>query len=228
MTPATGCSITPFDVLSILREIASTLHPDRGLNERYLHHAFSHRLQTLAPCLDLSQPRGTLLLHPEWPTFKDATSIAYAKYRDTTFPDGKDCYMPITEGSGSAGFIDFAIGPYDAPTIGVEFSLKTGWDDEEVVYDFLKVLDPRTPFTTTFSHNFIIRANNLAGGYRRDNLERHITGALEEAVHRLDTLGIAAHRDVYLIISEIAMHERRHWHHDGQRFIDGLPATITT
>ena len=56
------------------------------------------------------------------------------------------------------------IGSYDAPKIGVEFSLKTGWDDEEVVYDFLKVLDPRTPFTTTFSHNLIIRENNLAAG----------------------------------------------------------------
>ena len=215
-------------MLAILHEIATTLLPDPGLNERYLHHAFSHRLQTVAPCLDLAQPHRTLLLHPEWPTFKDATRIAYAKYRDTTFPDGKDCYMPVTDGRGNAGFIDFAIGSYDAPKIGVEFSLKTGWDDEEVVYDFLKVLDPRTPFTTTFSHNLIIRENNLATGYRRDNLERHITGALDEAVHRLDTLGIAPHRDVYLIVSEIATNDRRHWHHDGQRFVDGLPDTIAT
>ena len=89
---ATGA---PSDVLAILHEIATTLLPDPGLNERYLHHAFSHRLQTAAPCLDLAQPHRTLLLHPEWPTFKDATRIAYAKYRDTTFPDGKDCYMPV-------------------------------------------------------------------------------------------------------------------------------------
>jgi hypothetical protein len=49
--------------------------------------------------------------------------------------------MPMTEG-GNAGFIDFAIGDYSRPSIGVEFCLKTSWNLEEVVYDFLKLIDP--------------------------------------------------------------------------------------
>ena len=102
--------------------------------------------------------------------------------------------------------------------------MKMGWDDEEVVYDFLKLLDPRNPFTDAFSHNIIIRECNLATGYRRDNLEAHFHRAFEEAIHRLDDLGTAEHRAVHFLVSEIATHERRHWHYDTTRtcFIEGL------
>jgi hypothetical protein len=224
-TRTAECSIVPSAILAILQDIATTLLPHAGLNERYVHHAFSHRLQTMTACLDLAAPHSTLLLHPEWPTYKNATSIAFAKCRNTTFPDGKNAYMPVnSDDLGSAGFIDFAIGPYDAPAIGVEFSLKMGWGDEEVVYDFLKLLDPRNPFTAAFSHNLIIRERHLATGYRRDNLESHMNNALHEAVHRLDNLGIAINRDTQLIVSEVATHERRHWHYDPtkQAFMEGL------
>ena len=83
MTPTRQPAITARDVELILHDIATTLVPDRGLNERYVHHAFSHRLQAQFSCLDLAAPHQTLLLHPEWPTCKKSTGVAYAKYRKT-------------------------------------------------------------------------------------------------------------------------------------------------
>ena len=49
------------------------------------------------------------------------------------------CYLPkdVDGDDRGAGFIDFAIGPYAKPEIGVEVCLKYGWPDEDVVYDFL-------------------------------------------------------------------------------------------
>ena len=206
-------------VEAILHDISDTLLPHPGLNERYIHHEFSHRLQTVQACLDIATPHSTLLLHPEWPTFKKATKLAFAKYRKTV-----GGYMPVDlEGDGSAGFIDFAIGFYPAPEIGVEFSLKKGWGHEEVVYDFLKLIDRRNPIKVVFSHNIIIRENNLTMFARRQDLEDHINRALAEAIHRLDSIGYAVTRDVRLTVSEIATHERRHWHYDQVRklFVEG-------
>src|SRR5262245_5108789 len=172
-------TITTADVKAILEQLAETLLPDAALNERYVHHAFSHHLQTRFVCLDLGAPHHTNLLHPEWPTYKEATKIAYAKYRNTTFPDEKKRYMPVRlDVDGDAGFIDFAIGRYAAPAIGIEFSLKPSWAAEEVVYDIIKLVDCRNPFTVAFSHNIIIRPNNLATGARRARLEQRIGDAL--------------------------------------------------
>jgi hypothetical protein len=80
MVPELAAAIPPSTIAEIIREIASTVAPHRGLNERYIHHAFSHRVQSVFPCLDLSAPHHTLLFHPEWPTFKKSTRLRYAKY----------------------------------------------------------------------------------------------------------------------------------------------------
>ena len=82
-------------------------------------------------------------MHPEWPTFKKGTGLKYSKYKKI---NGK--YQPYEE--GSAGFIDFAIGDYNEPEIGIEFSLKYGWSNEAIVYDFLKLLDKNNPFKLLF------------------------------------------------------------------------------
>jgi hypothetical protein len=213
--------ITAGAVASLLHGLATTLEPHRGLNERYVHHAFSHWLQAEYPCLNLAAPHHTLLLHPEWPTCKKATGVGYAKYRKTN-----GCYVPkdVKGDDGDSGFIDFAIGPYANPEIGVEFCLKYGWPDEDVTYDFLKILDSRNPFRAGFSHTLVLRDNNLTRGASRQDLEEHINRARRQAVERLGEIGCAANRDVHLIVSEIATHERRHWHYDlgCNAFIDGL------
>lgn len=220
LTPETDLCISPTDVEVIVHDISDTLLSHPGLNERYVHHAFSHRLQRRFSCLDVAAPHDTLLLHPEWPTAKQSTKIAYARYRKTN-----GCYQPVDlEGDGGAGFIDFAIGSYSAPEIGIEFSLKKGWCHEEIVYDFLKLIDRRNPFKAAFSHNLIIRPNNLSTGSSWQDLEDHINGALRQAIDRLEGIGCADKRDVRLIVSEIASHERRHWHYDPatKRFLEGL------
>ena len=171
MVPELAAAIPPSTIAEIIRKIASTVAPHRGLNERYIHHAFSHRVQSAFPCLDLSAPHHTLLFHPEWPTFKKSTGLRYAKYHKVN-----GCYLPkdVDGDERGAGFIDFAIGPYAKPEIGVEFCLKYGWPDEDVVYDFLKILDPRNPFRVGFSQTFILRDNNLTLGAGRQDLEAHI------------------------------------------------------
>jgi hypothetical protein len=76
MVPELAAAIPPSTIAEIIREIASTVAPHRGLNERYIHHAFSHRVQSAFPCLDISAPHHTLLFHPEWPTFKKSTGAS--------------------------------------------------------------------------------------------------------------------------------------------------------
>jgi hypothetical protein len=224
MVPGLVAHIPSGAIAEILHDIASTLAPDRGLNERYVHHAFSHRVQAAFPCLDLSAPHHMLLLHPEWPTFKKATRLRYAKYHKVN-----GCYLPkdVDGDERGAGFIDFAIGaigPYSKPEIGVEFCLSYGWRDEDVVYDFVKVLDARNPFRVVLSQTFVLRDNNLALQAGRKDLEEHMRRALGQAVDRLAAHGCAQDREVHLLISEIATHERRHWHYDqaSSAFIDGL------
>jgi hypothetical protein len=222
MTPkpqAKHC-ITPAAVEAILHEVSNTVPPHPGLNERYIHHLVTHRLQSRFACLELAEPHDLLALHPEWPTVKRSSRISYAKYRKVS---GR--YLPVElEKEGSAGFIDFASGYYSAPDIGVELSLKKGWCHEEVTYDFLKLIDRRNPFKVAFSHNLIIRENNLARGTSRQDLEDHINAALQEAIGRLKPIGCAETRDLRFMVSEIATHERAHWHYDpaSGRFIAGL------
>jgi hypothetical protein len=113
-----------------------------------------------------------------------------------------------------AGFVDFAIGPYSQPELAVEFSAKFGWDHEEVTYDFVKLLDRRNPFRVGFAHVVILRDKNLATDGGRDHLEERMQAALVDAKRRLDIIGWDNKRDLRLIISEIATHERRHWTYD--------------
>ncbi|MCD6506565.1 hypothetical protein J7M22_08050, partial [Candidatus Poribacteria bacterium] len=123
------------DVLKVILEIAQSIkYGGLMLNERYLHHFFSHILQKKYNMLNLSGDNGNITLHPEWPTYKEQTKLDYGRYKKV---NGK--YYP--DKNGTAGFIDFAIGDYNKPDIGIEFSLKYGWSHEEIVYDFLKLLD---------------------------------------------------------------------------------------
>ncbi len=85
------------------------------LNERYLHHFFSHRIQSIEPCpMPLLDPAtSSLRFHPEWPTYKEATGIDCGKYQKR---EGR--YLPVETGK-KGGFVDFALGPYPTPEVGV-------------------------------------------------------------------------------------------------------------
>ena len=214
------------EILRIIVDIAeSTINRGLIFNERYLHHWFSYVLRIQpeplgSEMLDLPEKNATITLHPEWPTYKKQTGLHYGQYKKQ---NGK--YFPTSD--GTAGFIDFAIGDYKKPEIGVEFSLKFGWSNEEIVYDFLKLLDGKNPFKTSISLNVILRKDKLAQGGYLEDLQNHINDVYKEAVRRLGGDVVAPdERDLYLIVTEIAKdNSRRHWHFDkaSNRFEIGLP-----
>jgi len=190
------------------------------LNERYLHHFFSHLMQEKYNLLNLTGSNTALTLHPEWPTYKEQTDILCGRYKREN-----KLYMPNQ--TGTAGFIDFAIGAYESPDIGIEFSLKFGWANEEVLYDFLKLLDKKNPFKGAISFNIIFRKQRLVRGKYLSNLESRMNSAYHDAVKRLGADAWDKSRELYLIVTEIDKdNNRRHWHYDRttNRFIDGLPA----
>jgi hypothetical protein len=206
------------EVLKIILDIANSIKYSPTLNERYLHHYFSHIMQVKYRSLNLEGSMLDIHLHPEWPTFKKTAVISYGRYKN------KEGQYRLDD-EGTAGFIDFAIGEYSTPEIGIEFSLKYGWSNEEIVYDFVKLLDKKNPFKTVISFNIIFRKNGLVrGGYLKD-LEGHMNKAFKEARDRLDER-FDASRETYLIIVEIDNNNHRQfWSYDKEsgEFKKGMP-----
>jgi hypothetical protein len=190
------------------------------LNERYVHHYFSHRIQEKYGLLCLDEKDAVLGLHPEWPTYKKATCLNYGRYHRK---EGK--YMP-SESGGKGGWLDFAIGEYKRPLIAVEFSLKQSWGHEEAVFDYIKLLDARNPFNTSVSHNLIFRQRPMVRGASLKDLEEHMDRAYGEAVRRLGVNVCDSSRALCFIVTEVGKDDRRqHWHFDrtSRGFKEGLP-----
>lgn len=208
------------DVLNIILEIAQSIkYNGQMLNERYLHHFFSYLLQKKYNLLNLTGDNREITLHPEWPTYKKQTSINFGRYRKE-----KGIYKP--DANGTAGFIDFAIGDYNKPDIGIEFSLKYGWSNEEIIFDFLKLLDKKNPFKLSISFNIIFRKRELVKGSYLRNLEKHMNDAYREAVIRLNNDICDDSRQFYFIVTEIDKNNnKRHWHYDitNNKFNNRLP-----
>lgn len=185
------------------------------LNERYLHHFFAYRLQQQIGGLDLTQASEKLVIHPEWPTLKASTDIAYGRYRASD-----DKYEPVDD--GTAGFIDFALGDYNSPAIGLEITLKSGWTHEEIVYDFVKLLDGRNPFRSVVSLNVLLRPNGVAVAGKQDRLRHRMLEAYEEALTRLGAWVCDKSRRRFLVVLELAPKARRFWYFepDRQEFVD--------
>jgi hypothetical protein len=198
--------LTPTEVAQLVFQTAKSIrHKGLMLNERYLHHYFSHLLQQKWNMLNLTGDHPAILLHPEWPTYKKQTGLQFGQYSKM---NGK--YQPDLE--GTAGFVDFAIGDYNKPEIGIEFSLKYGWSNEEMVYDFLKLLDGKNPFKMAISLNINFRRYSLVRGAGLTDLESHMNRALDEAVHRLKNGICIDERKLLFTITEIAKNNtRRHW-----------------
>ena len=179
------------------------------LNERYLHHFFSHKIQAIDPKLmDLLDAATPMRLHPEWPTYKEATGIDCGKYREV---DGR--YLSVDSGK-KGGFIDFALGPYLAPEVAVEFKLLFGWQGESIVFDYMKLLDARNPFKAVVQATVLMRPNGLAAAGRRDAIQAAMNTAYHEAVGRLGN-GLsrpAADRLHRFVVTELGPNERRHWY----------------
>ena len=207
------------EVLEVTFDIAKSVN-NNGLmfNERYLHHFFSSLLHDRHNLLDLTKDRTEIVLHPEWPTYKKQTGLLFGRYKRKNRK-----YLPDV--NGAAGFVDFAIGNYYRPDIGIEFTLKFGWSHEEIIYDFLKLLDNRNPFKTSISLNFILRHLGLVSGKSLKNLEDHMNKAFKEATERLEK-EITSSRELYFIVVELDKdNNRRFWSYDRitNKFERGLP-----
>jgi len=148
------------------------------MNERYLHHSFSHILQESYNKLDLFRDTAEIKIHPEWPTSKKSTKINYAKYKKINKK-----YYP--DDTGTAGFIDFTIGDYSKPEVAIELTFKEHWSKEELAYDFLKLLDSSNPFSCVFSFNILYRERAFVKGNSLKDLELAMGLSLNEARIRL-------------------------------------------
>jgi len=196
-------------VIELIKETAENLHyHGKMLNERYLHHYFSYKLQEKLTAIDITS-QASIKIHPEWPTSKKSTKINYGKYKKIN-----KRYIPHK--NGTAGFIDFAIGDYNKPDIGIEFSLKNGWSYEEIVYDFIKLMDTDNPFKLGVSYNAILREKEIVSKKRLDELQNRIENTVKKAKKRLNG-NIDPNRKLYFLISEISREERRHWLYDQKR-----------
>jgi len=140
-------------IKKIIKEIYDNIESENhALNERYIHHYFTKRIQEEVPITFSKLDEG---LHPEWPTFKKSIPIDYGKYRFN-----KNTKKYETNTNGTAGFIDFCIGKYNKPQIAIEFLHKFGWTSEDVIFDFMKLLDKVNPFEISFSFILISREKN--------------------------------------------------------------------
>ncbi|MCC9607338.1 hypothetical protein LOC68_13285 [Blastopirellula sp. JC732] len=188
-------------VIAIIDEMLSNLpRQTTHLNERHLHHYFSHAMQSerliLAPTMDAT-------FHPEWPTYKESAGIRYGKYIKV-----KEHYMPTTNGK-QGGFLDFAIGGYEAPEIAIEFKLLASWKGEPVAFDFLKLLDRRNPFKRVVQQTVVLRPKGVSQAGSKASFKRAIEATYEKASERLaDDFDNARQR--HFVITELG-NDVRHW-----------------
>lgn len=172
-------------ILSVFEDFISNLsYQTYFINERYIHHSLSSQLQRELGGIDLGGTRELILLHPEWPTYKKVPDKCnYAKYsrNDSTKKYQKN-------NSGGSGFIDFALGAYLRPQIGVEITAKRGWNGEEIIFDLIKLLDSASPFETIFSINIIYRDNRLPPGGHEVRLKNKIDQLLPHTRERIGSL----------------------------------------
>jgi len=182
------------------------------LNERYVHHFVSKRLQDELGTLDLTAGCDGIFLHPEWPTYKAARSIPepdtirFGKYRDG---------MPSRDGKG--GFVDFAVGEYLRPAIAIEVTLRHSWGLADVVFDLTKLLDKRNPFSSAVSLNFIVRCHSLAEKRRKERLKAGLDAVVPRAEKRLAGFGCCKDRLCFLAVVEVAASARTYWYFHKQR-----------
>ena len=149
--------------------------------------------------------------------------IPFGRYSGPDPENPKRTKYHIAE-EGSGGQIDFAIGHYAKPEIGIEFKLTNGWTNEGIVFDYLKLMHNKNPFHAVISYCVILREYTQVGGGYLKRLTEHIKSALDESIRRLGN-EIAMDRKVLLLISEIDSHgNRTHWHCDNtaKGFKDGI------
>jgi len=205
--------------LKVLRELALPFPTAwmRCCNERYLHHAFSRSI-----CQELNLDKygrdqdGQVVLHPEWPTHKTVngsrSSHCFAKYAKVS-----KGYVPvdITDPKAKGGWIDFAIGQYDSPAVGVEISYSTSWRRAAVSFDIMKLLDRRLrTLRCVASVNFLQRPHRPATGRRLQLFENRLCQSSQIAINHLRKGGWLVkpeERHVFVLVTEVTRDSLNCW-----------------
>lgn len=192
--------------IEILRDFyESIITPNECQNERYFHHYYSKKIQEFfkIDCCDLKNSQ----LHPEWPTFKKSTHLECSKYL-------KKSNKYIIDKEGSSGFIDFAIGNYDKPEFAIEFTSKYGFNSEDLIFDFIKLLDSNNPFEYVISFNIIYREKDLPKGGHKENIITKLKKARYQIINKDEgrNLIVSKNRQHLFWIVEIAQNNnKRSW-----------------
>ena len=182
------------------------------LNERYIHHFMSHKLQEQLDLDCLQDIKGKPLLHPEWPTWKKSTGIKCGQYVSVRNGKNKKEYLPVDLPKRGAGFVDFTLGDYRHPSVAIEITLKNSWSHEEIVYDLVKLLDCRNDsFRAVVSCNIIRREKQLSKKGNKKKLHCRMNEAYTDAKKRLGDRFCNDGRRQFFVITEIAGDKRRHW-----------------
>lgn len=199
-------------ILNRLAHIADSINNDQRLNEKYLHQYFSGILQTELSAINLMEFKSNSV-YPDWPTVDDTCGVQFSKY---LFDQKKKKFFKNKV--GKAGIIDFAIGQYSSPETAIEFSLNFGWENETIVFDFLKLLDPDNPFKNVYSLNIILRKKDIAKGQDYHSLLRKLNKTIKTVQERLTT-HIDPTRNYYFIVTEVSSlrnnynaNFRKHWY----------------
>jgi hypothetical protein len=215
------------NIIKILKNIYSPIQilPNHCQNERYLHHYFSNKLQNIISTETPDPLRKYAIIynhlarssfHPEWPSkksIKNDTISDCGKYR---YDKTSKKYI-VDDENGTSGFIDFAIGDYITPEIGIEFTASFGWKGEEIIYDMMKLMDSRNPFKKVVSYNIIFREKRLPKKTTKsyDKFIGAIANSLSNYQDRLN-IGIKNYyernREYLFWIIEIGQNETRSWY----------------
>lgn len=138
------------NVISVIRELIEehiqSIDRNVHLNERYLHHYFSHIIQKEYPITFDTNSK----LHPEWATCIEGIRNDGGRYKyQINDKDKKEYTAPET--GGSTGFIDFALGDYNNPDYGIEFKMSMQCNKEGLIFDYMKLLDRRNKIQKAIS-----------------------------------------------------------------------------
>ena len=172
-------------VESVICEIVNNLSrmdfKDVHLNERYLHHLFSEKIQAMGYPIVLN---GGVGLHPEWATYiRDVRCEKACRYHYAKSGNESEAGYQIVEtmkDKGSSGFIDFAVGDYNKPDCAIEFKMAQSIVSKGIIFDYMKLLDSRSIFKTAVSLCVFYNLSN-----RNDSLHGLLSDCLEKAKERL-------------------------------------------
>ena len=197
--------------------LVKTIIPNKCQNERYLHHYYSNEIQKFFK-IDFENLENSQL-HPEWPTSKKSKEFSSSKYKKNK--RGK--YIVVD--NGSSGFIDFAIGNYMKPEFAIEFTSKNGFGSEDLIFDFLKLLDSANPFDFAISFNLIYRGKGLPQSGRKENIISALNNTLAEIIIEDRKLKVAENRQILFWIIEIDEGNKRSWvcENINHGFVEKLP-----